>query len=506
MAEFVKLSPDTLQALREGNPMMMSYNVEFAEVTGGTFWKAYTPGQVVGTEEFYVEPSNEGIAALYKDLMQVYPPIDLYNEKLRALARELGTAWVRVSGTWSTKTYYDFDGTTNGKVPEGYLNVLTKEQWIGVLDFVKAIGGKLMISMSNCPGLHSAHDPWPSTEAEKIFGLSAEYGVPIEAVEFTNEPNMMEDTGFPAGYTAADYRRDQDLFFKWLKENYPNCIKVGPSDTGGANVSFGKTSGGGVEQIVSETCTCDELMDGTAEPLDVFSYHYYNGLSERLASLSPSGHWSPDEALSEEYLDTAPNFARTYAPLRDKYVPGAEMWVTESGDAGGGGDTWASTFLDVFRTLNELGGFSAVTSGVIFHNTLASSDYGFLARQVFDPRPNYFAVLLWNRLMGTTVYDTGEPIREGAHVYAHSRKDGKDGVVYLVINNSLTEATTVELPKDAQRYTLAGQDGNIRATVMTLNGKPLVLGEGNTLPEMAPEAQAAGTVTVAPGTCTFFVL
>ncbi len=506
MAEFVKLSPETLQALREGNPMMMSYNVEFAEVTGGTFWKAYTPGQVAGTEEFYVEPSNEGMEALYKDLMQVYPPIDLYNEKLRALARELGTAWVRVSGTWSTKTYYDFDGTTNGKVPEGYLNVLTKEQWIGVLDFVKAIGGKLMISVSNCPGLHSAHEPWPSTEAEKIFGLSAEYGVPIEAVEFTNEPNMMEDTGFPAGYTAADYRRDQDLFFKWLKENYPNCIKVGPSDTGGANVSFGKTSGGGVEQIVSETCTCDELMDGTTEPLDVFSYHYYNGLSERLATLSPSGHWSPDEAISEEYLDAAPNFARTYAPLRDKYVPGAEMWVTESGDAGGGGDTWASTFLDVFRTLNELGGFSAVTSGVIFHNTLASSDYGFLARQVFDPRPNYFAVLLWNRLMGTTVYDTGEPIREGAHVYAHSRKDGKDGVVYLVINNSLTEATTVELPKDAQRYTLAGEGGNIRATVMTLNGKPLVLGEGNTLPEMAPEAQAAGTVQVAPGTCTFFVL
>ncbi|MCD8085688.1 MAG: beta-glucuronidase [Clostridiales bacterium] len=506
MAEFVKLSPDTLQALREGNPMMMSYNVEFAEVTGGTFWKAYTPGQVAGTEEFYVEPSNEGMEALYKDLMQVYPPIDLYNEKLRALAKELGPVWMRVSGTWATKTYYDFDGTTNGKVPEGYLNMLTKEQWIGVLDFVKAVGAKLIVSVANCPGLHSADEPWNPSEAEKLFGLSKEYGVPIDAAEFTNEPNMMEDTGFPKGYTPADYRRDQDLFFKWLDANYPDCIKVGPSDTGGANVSFGKTSGGGVEQIVSETCTCDELMDGTTVPLDVFSYHYYNGLSERLATLSPSGHWSPDEAISEEYLDAAPSFARTYAPLRDKYVPGAEMWVTESGDAGGGGDTWASTYLDVFRTLNELGGFSAITSGVIFHNTLASSDYGFLARQVFDPRPNYFAVLLWNRLMGTTVYDTGEPIREGAHVYAHSRKDGQDGVVYLVINNSLTEATTVELPKDAQRYTLAGEGGNIRATVMTLNGKPLVLGEGNTLPEMAPEAQAAGTVQVAPGTCTFFVL
>ena len=55
MGEFVKLNPNALKALREVNPMMMSYNVEFAEVTGGTFWKAYTPGQVAGTEEFYLE-------------------------------------------------------------------------------------------------------------------------------------------------------------------------------------------------------------------------------------------------------------------------------------------------------------------------------------------------------------------------------------------------------------------------------------------------------------------
>lgn len=507
MSEFVKLSPGALKPLRTVNPRMMSYNVEFAEVTGGTFWKAYTPEQVAGTEKFYVEPSNEGIAAMYKDLMQVYAPIDLYNEKLRALARELGPAWVRVSGTWATKTYYDFDGTTGGKAPEGYLNVLTKEQWIGVLDFVKAIGAKLIVSVANCPGLHSAEEPWHPAEAEKLFGLSKAYGVPIDAAEFANEPNMMEDTGFPKGYTPAHYRRDQDLFFSWLKENYPDCLCVGPSTTGGDNISFGKgNKAGGVEQLVHNTCNCADLLEGTVVPLDVFSYHYYNGVSERLASVMPSGHWDASEANSEEYLDTAPKFARLYAPMRDKYCPGAEMWVTESGDAGGGGDTWASTYLDVLRTLNELGGFAAITDGVIFHNTLASSDYGFLAREVFDPRPNYFAVLLWNRLMGTTVYDTAEPIREGAHVYAHSRRDGQEGVVYLVINNSFTEPTTVELPAEAQRYTLAGEGGNVRASVMTLNGQPLVLGENNVLPALEPAAQPAGKVELAPGTCTFFVL
>ncbi len=508
MAQFVKLHPDTLKALREVNPRLMSYNVEFAEVTGGTFWKAYTPGQVAGTEEFYVEPSADGIASMYKDLMQVYPPIDLYNEKLRKLAKNLGPAWVRVSGTWATKTYYDFDGTTNGNVPEGYLNVLTKEQWIGVLDFVKEIGAKLMISMANCPGLHSAEEPWNPSEAEKIFGLSKEYGVPISAAEFANEPNMLEETGFPKGYTAADYRRDQDLFFKWLRENYPDCICVGPSSVGeGLTLGMdGEGKSGGVEQLVGENCSTADLLEGTTEPLDVFSYHYYNGVSERLASVMPQGHWQAEEANTESYLDVALNCARVYVPTRDKYCPGGEMWVTESGDAGGGGDTWASTYLDVFRTLNELGGFATITNGVIFHNTLASSDYGFLARQVFDPRPNYFAVLLWNRLMGTTVYDTAEPIREGAHVFAHSRKDGKEGVVYLVINNSLTETTTVELPKDAERYTLAGEKGNVRATVMTLNDKPLVLGENNSLPELAPVTQKSGTVELAPATCTFFVI
>ena len=504
MSEHIKLVPDALKPLREMNPMLMSYNVEFAEVTGGTFWKAYTPEQIAGTEPFHVEPSSEGITAMYKDLMQVYPPIDLYNEKLRKLARDLGPAWVRVSGTWATKTYYDFDGATGGKVPEGYLNVLTKEQWIGVLDFVKAIGAKLIVSVANCPGLHSAEEPWHPAEAEKLFSLSKEYGVPISAAEFANEPNMMEETGFPKGYTPAHYRRDQDLFFKWLRANYPGCLCVGPSTTGGDNVTFGKR--GGVEQLASETCNCADLMDGTTEPLDVFSYHYYNGISDRLASVMPNGHWQPEEATSEAFLDAAPSFARTYAPMRDKYVPGGEMWVTESGDAGGGGDTWASTYLDVLRTLNELGGFSAVTNGVIFHNTLASSDYGFLARQVFDPRPNYFAVLLWNRLMGQTVFDANEPIREGCHVYVHSRKDGGEGKVYLLINNSMTDALRVDIPGDSVRYTLAGEGGSMRATVMTLNGRPLVLGEGYALPDLSGEAQAAGTLELAPGTCTFLVV
>ena len=141
---------------------------------------------------------------------------------------------------------------------------------------------------------------------------------------------------------------------------------------------------------------------------------------------------------------------------------------------------------------------------MIFHNTLASSDYGFLEHGTFQPRPNYFAVLLWNRLMGTDVYDCNNPDREGAHIYCHSRRDGKPGVVYLVINNSLTNTTTVELPKEAMRYTLHAK--TMRSPVMQLNGSDLTGVQGGALPEQVPQKQPAGVVDLAPGSCTFFVL
>ena len=182
MGQSVTLLPE-LSVIRTVNERLMSYNVEFTEVTGGTFWKAYTPEQIAGTEKFNVGGATD-IASAMANLMQVYPPIDLYNEKLRKLAAEFGPVWVRVSGTWATKTYYDFEGT--GVTPEGYQNRLTKEQWLGVLDFVKAIGAKLLISVANCEGLHKAEEPWNPSQAEKIFALTKEYGATIDAVEFTN--------------------------------------------------------------------------------------------------------------------------------------------------------------------------------------------------------------------------------------------------------------------------------------------------------------------------------
>ena len=499
MAKFVTLKTDKLTTLRTVDPRLVSYNVEMTEVTGGTFWKAYTPEQVDGTEEFPViaDWTNMG------NLQQWYDPIDTTNPRLIKLAKELGSAWVRVSGTWANKTYYDFDGHTNGQVPEGYQNLLTKEQWTNLLDFVKAVDGKLLVSFANCPGNHSHDEPWDPTQAKLLMDYSIEHGVPVSAIEFTNEPNMMAMSGLPQGYTPADHARDHDICVKFIRDNYPDVLIVGPCTVGDIPINMGGADGnvgGGIASAL-RIVTTDELIGTCTEKLDVFSYHYYNGISERGAAMG--GHWPFEKILTEEYLEVPGNCARLYVPIRDKYCPGGQMWVTESGDAGCGGNTWASTYADVPRTLNELGDFTTVTDGVIFHNTLASSDYGFLQHGTFEPRPNYFAALLWNRIMGSTVYDCGEAC-EGAHVYAHSRKDGKDGVAYLIVNNS-AETTTVKLPKDAQVYLLAG-DGKFRSRVMTLNGTPLVLGENDALPVLNSVQVSAGNFEIPATNCAFIVL
>ena len=508
MAHNLKFIPENLKEIRKMNPRLMSYNVEMTEVTGGTFWKAYTEGQIAGTEEF---PKLEGGFSNHTamaGLMQYYPPIDTTNEKLIALAKELGPVWVRVSGTWATKTYYDFDGTTGGKAPAGYQSVLTREQWANILSFAKAVDAKLLVSVSNCAGDHDENNgPIRLAQIEKLFGLTTELGGTIDALEFMNEPNMLQISGAPLGYDFDDYIRDQDIINGWVRENYPECLIVGPCNTGMADekASDEKISqmGAGMGNMF-KMGTAHDLLRGHQVKMDVYSYHYYNGISERLAGMMPTGHWPAQAAHTDAYLQVAPGICYMNIPVRDQYMPGAEMWVTESGDAGGGGDTWASTYLDVLRTLNELGSFCTLTNGVIFHNTLASSDYGFLQHGSFDPRPNYFAVLLWTRLMGDTVYACGNPNVEGAHLYCHSRKDGKDGYVYLLINNSLTDATTVELPGVAKLYELSG-NGNMRNKVMYLNGKPLTLQENNELPCLCGK-DVEGTISIAPGSCAFIVI
>ncbi len=488
MSRKVKIDIEKLSKLHEMDPSFQSYNVEMAEVTGGTFWKSYTQAQIEGKEEFQA-------TADWNTMMEEFPPIDLSNKRLRSLAKGLGPVYMRVSGSWASRTYYDFEGTTNGQIPEGFTAVLTKEQWDGVLDFVKEVGVKLLVSVANTEGVHDTPDrAWNPAQAKLLWDYSRKNGVPIVAAEFMNEPNVGGMDGAPKDYTPADFGRDQDLFFRFIRENYPETVLVGPS-------SCADPIDGELNPLLKVFLTT-ELLQQCQEKPEAFSYHFYYGVSERGAVYG--GHWNAEEVLSEEYLSRTDKAYNYYEKIRDEFVPNAPMWVTETGDAGCGGNTWGSTYLDTIRYVDQMGRFNKNTRGILFHNTLTASDYGLLEPKTHEPRPNYWAAYMWAQLVGTTVYDTHEPIREGVHLYAHSRKDGKDGYVYILINNSKTEKTSIEVPSQAERYTLSATD--LRSKEVLLNGEPLTLEGECILPTLTPIKEEAGVIELDPTTITFLVI
>ena len=106
----------------------------------------------------------------------------------------------------------------------------------------------------------------------------------------------------------------------------------------------------------------------------------------------------------------------------------------------------------------------------IFHNTLASSEYGLLDQRNFKPRPNYWAALLWRRLMGPVVLDAGQP-HEGLHLYAQCLRGQAGGVALVAINNSRTDTTALSLPKASRRYTLTAMP--LQSGIVRLNGPEL---------------------------------
>ena len=139
----------------------------------------------------------------------------------------------------------------------------------------------------------------------------------------------------------------------------------------------------------------------------------------------------------------------------------------------------------------------------VFHNTLASSEYGLLDQNTFTPRPNYWAALLWRKLMGSTVLNAG-PLQPGLHIYAQCLRNHTGGVTLLAINLSRTETKIIDLPTAADTYVLTAselEDGQVR-----LNGRELRLSSDDKLPDLRGKRVRAGRIDLKPASIRFLAV
>jgi heparanase 1 len=484
------LTPATMPRVATVDERFQSFNIEMVEVTGGRFWAPYKSATTPPSSA----PKADTPAGMDPSLFRYRKPLDLANPRLRALAAALGPTYIRVSGTWANSTFFqDSEAPAPATPPSGFGGALTRAEWKGVVDFTHAVDAKIVTSFAINAPVRDANGVWTPIEAQKFLAYTHKIGGTIAAAELINEPSFASMGGAPKGYNADTYASDWKVFVPYIRKAEPHMIILGPGSVGEGGLLAGAT---GMQIIHSE----DMLRNEGPAP-DAFSYHFYGGVSQRCARSGVGAGTTIDQALSADWLNRTLHDETFYAALRDRFTPGKPMWVTETGETACGGDPWASTFADSFRYLNQLGALARQGIQVVIHNTLAASDYAVIDEDTLTPRPNYWSALLWRRLMGTTVLDAGPSPTPDLHVYAQCLRGTPGGVAILAINADRTVAHSLTVPLKSQRYTLTAAE--LTSSTVALNGMPLQLGPGDTLPQLIAIPAAAGEISFAPASITF---
>lgn len=452
-----------LPQIAEVDERFQSYNVEMVEVTGGQFWAPY--GGPMGEQ--------------YRQR----PPEDLSDSRLRALTRHLGPAYMRVSGTWANSTYLEAEGEHLEKPPQGYNQILTRQQWRGVIDFARAVDAKVGVSFAVSEGPRGSDSVWKTEQAQRLLDLTHSERGELGFAEFINEPNAASLGRLPKGYSVANYSRDFEIFRNWARQTSPRTKIVGPGGVG---------EGGDLSKIPVATLArmllTEELMKANPNTLDAVSYHFYGGVSQRCAN-TQAHKAQQSEALTPAWLDLTLRDWKYYSGLRDKYEPGDPMWVTETAQAACGGSPWAASFRDTFRYVNQLGLLAQKGVRVVFHNTLTASDYSLIEELTKTPRPNYWAAVLWRRTMGTKVLASPLSPSENLRLYAHCMPEVEGGIGLAAINLGSTPQT-LNLGKGAQVWLLEAP--SLDSTTVTVNGRaPLLQADGSLAGLKAAKAAAS---------------
>lgn len=481
-ARSLEIRAASLPFVRKIDERFQSYQIGFSHLTGGETWKAYD-----------AMPQGEQP----KDVSAVREPraaTDLTNPRLRTLTAALAPFYLRYSGTTANSVYFhDSDTPPPAKAPDGYTVVLTRERWKAAVEFAKAVDTKIVTSFTNSEGVRDGSHAWTPKMAAPWMVYTRSIGGEIYAAELFNEPNAPEPPRIKHGVSAADFARDFAAFRTAMAQVAPNVKLAGP---GNATL--------GISGVASLLGTSPEQY-AAASPtpkFDIVSYHFYPALAQRCAPPhSPQGI-SADKALTEDFLARPDKQFQEMKVLRDRYAPGAPIWLTETGGAACGGLIWQPTFLDTFRYLDTEARLAKQGLDAMFTHALISGSNGVIDEKTFQPNATYWAAVLWRRLMGTQVLDAGSN-QPGLHVYAHCQRGVAGGVTLLAINLEKTPAD-IRFSGPANVYALTSPE--LQSKTVLLNGRALTLGPDDKLPTMSPAPLKGKRLTLAPTSIAFITL
>ena len=436
-------------------------------------------------------------------------PFDFTRPRLLNLVKALAPAFIRYSGTKVEETYYDDTNLLGDNPPkqtpdtedrDPYGWVLSRDEWVAALEFADRAGLDVMASTSAGPGPRNLDGTWDPTNAREQFERAIAEGHPPPAIMFGNEPNVTGyGSGLPNTYPASSYARDVDDFLSLKNELLPSSTFIGPGpffSTGAERPLYNAQLGPDVADI----------MSATGDAYDAVSYHQYPafGDSAKCVGLSPR---LPDDTLSDSFLDIPKGAFEYMRSLRDKHAPGKPLWIDESGNtACGGVPGYSDKFISTFYYLNSLGYLAQNGVEVVSRWTISGPQpYALIDDDTLEPRADYWAALLWTKLMGDVVLKPKvESPDPKVRIYSQCLPGTVGGVTNLLLNTNRTEARAVTVEgagaDTAEQFVLTGPlDGDD----VSLNGTLLEPAADGTPPALTGAPVQEDSVTVPPASYAF---
>ncbi|RPI87216.1 MAG: hypothetical protein EHM41_05715 [Chloroflexi bacterium] len=462
----------TCRILTSVSARYLSFNVDAAQVVGGLFWN----------ESGKVDGSAGGNARV--------PPYDFTRPKLKNLVRELAPAYMRIGGTASDQVFYDLSGKVSS-MPPRYDHVLTRQMWDSAAQFAKENGLEIMFTLNAGPGPRDSRGRWDSSNARELMAYSRETGVPVTAWGLGNEPNYLP---FAYGmWLTMDQLADNYRKLRTLRDELdPKARMLGPA------CAFWPVTGELMPVFPS-------FMQKGGSMLDVVTWHYYPQQSTR--SPYASRRASLSLALRPDFLDEVGKWSRFVHRCRDRYVPSAEVWCQETGNAQCGGQPGLSDrFIAGIWWLDQLGLMARMGEKVVVRQNLSGADYSLLDERTLEPNPDYWNSLLWKRLMGSEVLDLEvRPLRPDLRVYAHNTERRPGFVTILALNLSQTETLRLDLEgREVEVYTLSAPDP--LGKEVYVNGQRLTPDAEGKVPDIEPVYNGSGCVPLGPVNYAFLIL
>jgi heparanase 1 len=406
---------------------------------------------------------------------------DLGSPRLRALTHALAPAYLRFGGTLADQVYFAArDGET---LPKGLVVKLTPEAYDALFDFTSNSGLDLFFDLSAGPGNRGPDRAWLSNNAVALMTYAHQSQHWPAIWELGNEASSFWlNYGFSGQISPRRYALDYAEARRSLRSIDPLARLAGPAS------SYNPIVGELLAPIFGEMEGF--LRHSPRDSVDVVTWHYY--ATQGIANWIQYREASLQNLLDPVVLNEVRHWAVQIRSLHDKFQPKSALWMGETGPAQSGGTPGVTDrFASSFWWLDELGTLATAGHSVVVRQTLCGKGYPLIDRPDFDPRPDYWASLLWKRLMGDRVLAVGNP-HEGKRLraYAHCTPQGGEirpgSVTVLLLNLNLTEPIRVGLadfPGRALREYLV-EATDLGSADVKLNGGVLRAGDAGELPEL----------------------